>query len=386
MVFSNLRSIALLATASHTLVNAAKFDLPIIFDNSYASVVVDIGTPAETYRLHFDTGSASTWVANERCSIACSNGSGYTRVGYNASESSTSLTQGPYESIEYAGGYVEGDASTDTFAISSSNSTLTWQQTFLAVYESSWRFISADGFLGLAFSEIAATNTTTFFETLMQKGLVDLPRFGIYYGKEFLNTGDVVEGELTLGGSKEDVYVNRSMTYIPLRQEVVYQVWRTEFKSVSVSTKNTTIKSLPGSGSAAVFDTGAGSMAIPPEMIDDVYNSIGWNFTAIMEGQYIPRCSEFTDAWSVTFDFGNWDSADGQYAVTLTGDQLARPGFAGSNDNCYPPFESSDSFGFALLGTPLLHHFYTVSDFGAMEVENYQPRIGFGQLKEEYKP
>ena len=254
------------------------------------------------------------------------------------------------------------------------------------MYESTWRFISADGFLGLAFSEIAATNTTTLFETLMQKGLVDLPRFGVYFGKEFMNTGDVVDGELTLGSSKEDIYVNGSMTYIPLRQEIVYQVWRTEFKSISVSTKNMTTKTLPGSGSRAVFDTGAGSMQIPPEMIDDVYTSIGWNFTALLHGDHIPRCSEFTDAWSVTFDFGGWDSVDGQYAITLSGDQLSRPGFAGSDDNCYPPFESSEVFGFALFGTPLLHQLYTVWDFGAMQVNNYQPRVGFGQLKEEYKP
>ncbi|KAG4424877.1 hypothetical protein IFR04_002037 [Cadophora malorum] len=386
MYINNFRSIVLLASGSHTLVHAGAFDLPIIFDNSYASVEVQIGTPAETYRLHFDTGSASTWVANERCAVACANGSGYPRVGYNVSESSTSSTQGPYESIDYSGGYVEGDATTDTFAIPSSNSTLSWQQTFLAVYESTWRFISADGFLGLAFSEIAATNTTTLFETLMQKGLVDLPRFGVYFGKEFMNTGDVADGELTLGSSKEDVYVNGSMTYIPLRQEIVYQVWRTEFKSISVSAKNTTTKTLPGSGSRAVFDTGAGSMQIPPEMIDDVYTSIGWNFTALLHGDHIPRCSEFTDAWSVTFDFGGWDSVDGQYAITLSGDQLARPGFAGSDDNCYPPFESSEVFGFALFGTPLLHQLYTVWDFGAMQVNNYQPRVGFGQLKEEYKP
>ncbi len=99
MYINNFRSIVLLASGSHTLVHAGAFDLPIIFDNSYvgnvesrdfkiflliigkqASVEVQIGTPAETYRLHFDTGSASTWVANERCAVACANGSGYARV------------------------------------------------------------------------------------------------------------------------------------------------------------------------------------------------------------------------------------------------------------------------------------------------------------------
>ncbi|KAG4438480.1 hypothetical protein IFR05_006048 [Cadophora sp. M221] len=383
------RRVVVLAAASQTFVTAATVDLPILFDNSYASVELQIGTPAETYRLHFDTGSATTWVANEQCAKSwCANGSGYTRLGYNSSESSTSITQGPYEGIQYSSDYVAGDASTDNFAIQSGKTTLSWQQTLLAVYESTFRFISADGFLGLAFSEIAVTNTTTLFETLMQKGLVDLPRFGIYFGKEFSNTGDVLEGELTLGSSKEDIYVNGSVKYIPLRQEVAYQVWRTPFKSItgSISTNTTKKTTVPVSDGRAVFDTGAGSIMIPPEMIDAVYESIGMNYSAIIGGQHRPLCTEFTNAWSVSFDFGEWDSYDDRYTITITGDELANPGFAGSEDNCYPPFSSSDSYGFGLFGTPLLHRFYTVWDFGAMEVDNYQPKVGFGQLKEEYKP
>ncbi len=90
-------SVAVLVVASQSIALAGTFDLPILFDNSYvsnsqtstdkiacsdtigfqASVEVQIGTPSSTYRLHFDTGSATTWVANEQCaSSTCSNGSG----------------------------------------------------------------------------------------------------------------------------------------------------------------------------------------------------------------------------------------------------------------------------------------------------------------------
>jgi saccharopepsin len=49
-----------------------------------------------------------------------------------------------------------------------------------------------------------------------------------------------------------------------------------------------------------------------------------------------------------------------------------------------PPIDPSGSVGFALIGTTLLHRYYSVFDFGGDKVEEYQPRIGFGRLKKEY--
>jgi saccharopepsin len=37
-----------------------------------------------------------------------------------------------------------------------------------------------------------------------------------------------------------------------------------------------------------------------------------------------------------------------------------------------------------LIGTPFLQRHYTVFDFGADKVEEYEPRIGFGRLKKEW--
>ncbi|KAI9051225.1 hypothetical protein LZ554_005326 [Drepanopeziza brunnea f. sp. 'monogermtubi'] len=88
------------------------------------------------------------------------------------------------------------------------NTKLSWQQTFLSVADTSYRWLPADGFLGLAFSDIAASNTKTLLETFMQNRLLDSPPFGIYYGKELANTGNVTEGVLTLGGSKEEQFVD----------------------------------------------------------------------------------------------------------------------------------------------------------------------------------
>lgn len=311
----------------------------------------------------------------------------YDRKGYNISASSTGASLGSYGSIDYFGGRTAGPGVADTFSLpagSQGHAALTWNQTFLAANETSWRFISADGFLGLAFSTIAVANTTTVVETLMQQGHLDKPRFAIYYGKEFENTSTNPEGVFTIGGSKEEQYVDGDLTYVPLAQEKEYQVWRATLSSITGSSnagkKQATSKF---GGGRAVFDTGAGALQVPSNAISEIYASIGMNWTAISQGRYIPMCSDFNSSWSVTFNFGD---AETDPKLTLTGDQLAQPGFADRKDACNPPFDDSGSEDFALLGTPLLQQFYTVWDFGATEVTDYHPRVGFGKLKEGVRP
>ncbi|KAH9903595.1 hypothetical protein F4778DRAFT_780979 [Xylariomycetidae sp. FL2044] len=133
-----------------------------------------------------------------------------------------------------------------------------------------------------------------------------------------------------------------------------------------------------------VFGTGAGQITVPPGQVEAMYESIGMNFTAILRGDHIPLCTDFNATWSVSFAFGD-DAADPR-VVIVTGEQLARPGFATRDDACWPPFDKGDTEGFFLFGTPLLEQFYTIWDFGSELESQYDPRVGFGQLKEEYRP
>lgn len=317
------------------------------------------------------------------------NHSRYERIGYGTEDSSTGVNLGIYGSIDYSGGVTAGPGMADMFGLPAdtrSEDALRWNQTFMAADSSSWRFVPADGFLGLAFSSIAEAGATTMVETMMQKDLLDEPRFAVYYGTEFNTTGSDPAGVLTLGGSHEDRYVDGDLTYVPLQQEAEYQVWRTKLSSISTTGSTAGQKSRStsqlGQYGRAVFDTGSGYFQVPTNIIDELYESVGMNWTAILNG-HIPLCTEFNSSWSVTLNFG--DSETGP-RVTMTGEQLGRPGFAHRDDACYPPFDDSEVVDLALIGTPMLHQFYTVFDFGASEVANYSPRIGFGSLKEELRP
>ncbi|CAJ2508603.1 Uu.00g136290.m01.CDS01 [Anthostomella pinea] len=385
MIYNARSSLGAIALAP--LVSAAVLDLPITFRNTYAIVDVAIGTPAKTHSLMFDTGSATAWIVDAECAEGCNNDSGWSRDGYNRNESSSSSELGTYAEISYLGGVTSGPGVADTFSLGDAK----WSQSFMDANESSWTVLPADGFLGLAFSTITDAGTKTMVETMMQAHLLDEPRFSIYYGTELNDTGNTAgKGVLTIGGSEEEKYVDGDLTWVPLQRiNGEYEVWRSTLRILTGS------EGISGNGSLTdtqfypddawgVFDSGAGTITVPPLQVDALYQSIGMNYTAILNGDHIPLCTEFNSSWSVSFTFGDDDASAS--TVTITGDQLARPGFAYRDDACNPPFDGGDTDGFFLFGTALLNQFYTVFDFGAENVEDYEPRVGFGQLKEEYAP
>jgi saccharopepsin len=395
---------SLLAVA--TTVSASVLELPVVIKNTYSSVKLDIGTPPKEHQLLFDTGSSTIFIVNTDCTaVSCPDGSApyYSRQEYNASASSSSKDLGTSASIPYLGGDVAGDIFQDTF--STQDGSLEWNQTFLSANESSWRFITADGFLGLGFSTIAEKNTSTLVETLLWDGKLDKPRFGLFYGTNLEHEGEQ-NGVLTIGGSHEEKYVDGEMVYTPLRKEDEYQLWRAPLRSVNVlvaqnpSDPKSTVEvhngRLPTTALAngtypdanttwpmygaggAVFDTGAGRVSVPDEIISAIYYNLGWSYDKLLKGEERMECQHLNASWAITLTLGEGAPED-DVSFSLRGDEFTEPGA-----QCMPPFDPSGSSGFALVGSTFLQRHYSVFDFGADKVADYQPKIGFGRLKKEY--
>ncbi|KAH6874409.1 aspartic peptidase domain-containing protein [Thelonectria olida] len=373
---------AALCASYLAVAGATVLDLPILVDNGYKVVELGIGTPSKSYRLLFDTGSSSSWAVDGTCTDTCPNVSGYDRVGYNTNGSTTGHYTGGYANIPYLGGTVAGPAVSEVWKASG----LKWKQSFIAANESNWAALAADGFMGMAFSSIIDGGANTVVETLMAEGHLDEAKFGIYYGTEPEDThGKPGDGVLTIGGSRESKYVKGELTTIPItRVDGGYDVWRSMILGVN-GTRSVNGEAIEAETSFdignVVFDTGASSISFPDEQNLKVYESIGMNYTAILEGDHIPLCSEFNSSWSVSFSFG--DYRDPQ-VVTLRGDQLKLPGFAYRDDACWPPFEGGNAAGFTLVGTRFLRNFYTVWDYGAdateTDISNFDPTLSFGNL------
>ncbi|KAF9771328.1 hypothetical protein IL306_011034, partial [Fusarium sp. DS 682] len=197
------------------------------------------------------------------------------------------------------------------------------------------------------------------------------------------------KGLLTLGGSREKKYVKGDLINIPVNTNLNdYDVWRSILHSTTGTQKGKgknskqTKKKVDLGGITTIFDTGASGITLPKSKINEIYESIGMNYTAILKGEHIPLCSEFTKDWSVAFEVGFY--GDTKF-LNITGDQLALPGFANRKDACWPPFDDGDD-SYALIGARFLRNFYTIWDYGVFPEEAgfKNPTLSFGYLKPGY--
>ncbi|KAH7559943.1 aspartic peptidase domain-containing protein [Bipolaris maydis] len=402
MVGSVNMFLAIAGTAS-----AAVFDLPVVIKSTYSSVKFDIGTPPKEHQLLFDTGSSTLWTVSTDCTQdSCPEGNTelYKRRYYNASASSTAVDVGIPATIPYLGGNVEGEIYQDVF--SALDGSVEWNQSFIAVNKSSWLWITADGFLGLGFSTIAEPNTSTLVETLLWDGKLDKPRFGLYYGTNLGDEGPQ-DGVLSIGDSHEDKFVDGQVVYAPLQKvNNEYDLWRTPLKAVNLlvaknpsnpnHTVETHIGKLPttqfsGNGiespnvtlstfgdGTAIFDTGAGGLSLPEDMVDSLYYNLGWDYQSLLNGKQRFTCEAMNASWAISLILGE-GAPENDVVVSIRGDEFLEPGA-----QCMPPFDPSTAPSFALVGTALLQRYYTIWDFGADKVAEYKPRLGFGRLKQQF--
>jgi len=207
---------------------------------------VDIGTPAQSFKVVYDTGSSNTWVPGKACSVP-------KRDKYDPTQSSTYSYNGSKFEIRYGSGAVEGVIDADEVSI---GGLVASQHLFAETTVEpgiSWDVGRFDGILGLGWSEIAVNDIPPYFDTLIAQKKVDAPIFSFYFGT---TEGAVpgVGGELTLGGTDPSHYEGE-LTYVPVSKKGYWQV-----PAGNLSVGDDVV--LAG-GFEAVLDTGTSLLALP---------------------------------------------------------------------------------------------------------------------------
>ena len=251
------------------------------FLNAQYFTEISLGTPAQTFKVILDTGSANLWVPSTKCSsIAC-----FLHTKYDSSASSTYKKNGTEFKIQYGSGSMEGIVSQDVLQIG--DLTIKGQDFAEATSEPglAFAFGKFDGILGLAYDTISVNGIVPPLYQMINQGLLDDKVVSFYLG-----SSDQDGGEAVFGGLDESHYEGK-IHWAPVVRK---GYWEVGLDKVALGDQELELDN----GSAAI-DTGTSLIALAQDTADILNAEIGaqkgWN------GQYSVDCEKVKDLPPFTF-------------------------------------------------------------------------------------
>nr|KAF6291494.1 renin [Myotis myotis] len=295
------------------------------FTNSTAPVVltnyldtqyygeIGIGTPPQTFKVIFDTGSANLWVPSTKCSplyTACE-----IHSLYDSLESSTYMENGTEFTIQYGSGKVNG-------------------------------FLSQDAVTAVA-------GVTPVFDHILSQRVLEEDVFSVYYSRN----SHLLGGEIVLGGS-DPQYYQGNFHYVSISKTGSWQI-----KMKGVSVRSSTL--LCEEGCMAVVDTGASYISGPTSSLRLLMETLGAK--ELSTDEYVVSCNQVPSLPDISFHLGG-------RAYTLTSSDYVLQDPYSNDDLCTLALHGLDipppTGPVWVLGASFIRKFYT-------EFDRRNNRIGF---------
>ncbi|EGN99098.1 hypothetical protein SERLA73DRAFT_160630 [Serpula lacrymans var. lacrymans S7.3] len=252
-------------TAANTPTANNSLGLDIEADDVGYIATVQIGTPAQDFKILMDSGSADFWVGSETCQAqgggTCGN---HTFLG---SQSSTSFKQSTQQfQVEYGSGAVAGVLCQDNVNIAGLALNA---HTFGVANEESVQFASDtvpfDGLMGLAQSTLSEEGVPTPVESLASAGLISsaITSFKISRLSDQLN-----DGEVTFGGLDATKFVANSL--VTFANVNTQGFWEGAMTALTVNGADSGL-----TNRTAILDTGTTLVMAPPQDAATINQMLG---------------------------------------------------------------------------------------------------------------
>ncbi|KAJ3749651.1 acid protease [Lentinula detonsa] len=345
---------------------------------------ISIGTPGQSMSVVLDTGSSDLWVTGS----SCKNCDGQTPLfdstkssSFKSSSLSSSSNNAGQTTIQYGSGAVAGTLAQDTVEFDG----FTVQgQTFLLADDLTDGLLDGpvSGIMGLAFQSIASTESTPFWQALVNAGDLSIPEMSFWLARESNETGstttvdgdtEVPGGVFTLGGSNTSLF-SGDIEFLDTQGTPSF--WLLNMNSLTVQSQSV---SLGSSSQLSAIDTGTTLIGGPSDAVQNFYASIPGSSTVQGEqGFFSFPCST---SLNTTISFGGtaWpiSSADMNLGQVSKGSSDCLGGIfdlsLGSN---IPENSGNPSW---VVGDVFLKNVYTVFR-GIASSSSGTPAVGFAQL------
>lgn len=313
----------------------------------YASI--DVGTPAKTFTVSIDTGSADLFLPSVDCDDSCD---GHNR--YDPSKSSTALDLHRPFCLSFGEGEVAGEQFADNVVIGGYEAK---GQTLGAALEYSPDFSSGnftpDGLAGFAFESISGYPAPPLFQTLVNSRQLQEDVFGV---KISATPG---ASELYIGGTNTALYQQDTLTYTPVTEPGYWEVKLDQISRAGVPVGKPEAPS--------IIDTGTTLIVANTNDAASYFAGIANVTSTVDESQviYSMPC-DIIEKYAPTLIFGG-------HPFTVSGDTFnLGPVEVGSSD-CVAGIAGSDDVDFWVVGDVFLQNVYSIFDMCKL-------RVGFAEL------
>ena len=273
------------------------------FQNAQYYGNVKIGTPAQTFRVIYDTGSSNLWVPKQGCQHCGSKWLGQ-KDKFEPLSSSTFVEDGSDFNIQYGSGPVSGKFGQDDVILAEDIKVV--DQKLGLIDDAGGLGIAYlmgkfDGILGLGFDTISISGVKTPLQNAFEQGTIENNVFAFFLG-------DNEDGELTIGGVDESRYVGDFHKVDLL--EATY--WEIKLDAVKVGDNEVAAET------TAIVDSGTSFITGPRREVTKLAKSVGAK--KMITGQYTVDCDSLQSMPDVTFQIDGKDyTFEGKDVVLASG-------------------------------------------------------------------
>jgi len=228
----------------------------VFISNEYLFIInVKIGSNKQEFNLLLDTGSFSTWVAEEGSKDAKT-----INHHFNPSSSNTCKKTQIHTEINYVTGSCSGYYYIDNFYYINDK-----ELKMIFLVATSTDFNSADGIIGLGRS-VEFFGNSTFIDLLNKGGVTNSRLFSLKFS---INESEI-NGALIIG--KHDDFSKTNVTYCPLILDKSKGFWECKISSFTMKNSGNEIK-IQGNYDF-IFDTGTNHIYLPFEYFSKIDSSL----------------------------------------------------------------------------------------------------------------
>jgi len=262
---------------------------------------ISLGTPAQSFKVIFDTGSSNLWVPSVKCS-KCNH------AKYDSSKSSSYVANGSTFAIQYGSGSLSGFLSTETLTLGDLEVP---HQTFAEatnVPGLSFALGKFDGIMGMGWPTISVDAVVPPIQNMISEKVIANGLFSFY-----LPSSTFKSGELDIGAIDKTHYTGE-LFYHPVSKK---GYWQIDITDITMSGKSVTAVK------TAIIDTGTSLLVGPKSEVRKITTSIGAK-CSIFTGECMVDCSALPKLPTIDIEFGGktFSLTPQQYVLNVEGQCL----------------------------------------------------------------